>query len=59
MIHICPTCDQKLDDEAIVWPIPEVCEKVLPGEVMPAGECPDDGTLIPAPLPEETDDDNS
>ena len=44
--HICPDCDQCLDDDALVWPIPDIAEKVLPGEAMPAGECPDCGALI-------------
>ena len=45
-IHICPGCNQHLDDDSLVWPIPDVAEKVLPGEPMPAGECPDCSTLV-------------
>jgi len=46
--HICPGCGQHLDDDALVWPVPDVGEKVLPGEMMPAGECPDCGSLVSA-----------
>lgn len=36
----CPGCGTPVSADELVWPIPEVCEKVLPGEEMPAGECP-------------------
>lgn len=51
----CPGCGVRLDIEALIWPIPDLVEKVLPGEVMPAGECPDCGELVPLNLPPPPD----
>ena len=55
----CPGCGVRLDTEGLIWPIPDLAERVLPGEVMPAGECPDCGELVlhdPLPaLVDETD----
>ena len=47
-MYICPGCDSQVSDDEIIYPVPEVEERVLPGEVMPAGECPACGELIPA-----------
>ena len=42
----CPNCRARHNALDLIWPIPDVCEKVLPGEIMPLGECPDCGELI-------------
>jgi endogenous inhibitor of DNA gyrase (YacG/DUF329 family) len=42
----CPECRTKLDTRDLIWPIPDVHEKVLPSEPMPEGECPDCGALV-------------
>ncbi len=42
----CPDCGQRLAGADLVWPIPSVSEKVLPGEIMPCGECPDCDGLV-------------
>ena len=49
-IYECPGCGAHLDSGSVIWPIPDVEEKVLPGESMPAGECPECGELIEAEI---------
>lgn len=45
---ICPGCGSRFRDRGdLKWPPEDICERVLPGEPMPAGECPDCGALIP------------
>ena len=53
-IYACPGCGARLDSGSVIWPIPDIEEKVLPGEAMPAGECPECGELIGAEI--DTDD---
>lgn len=43
----CPDCGSNIRTEDLIYPIPDVSEKVLPGEAMPQGECPECGGLIP------------
>ena len=49
-IYECPGCGARLDSGSLVYPVPEVEEKILPGERMPAGECPECGELIGAEI---------
>lgn len=42
----CPGCGARRDPVELTWPIPDLEEKVLPGEIMPLGECPDCDELI-------------
>ena len=51
MKHLCTCgdCEQRWDPGDLVWPIPDVSDRVTPGEVMPAGECPDCGALVHLP----------
>lgn len=51
----CPECEARLDADDLVWPIPDVCERILPGEPMPMGACPNCGELIFKPSDEEED----
>lgn len=57
----CDNCGAIRSQHALVWPIPDVCERVLPGGTMPAGECPDCGALAylltdsPYPEPDTAD----
>lgn len=46
-IIVCTSCESRFPERLIVWPIPDVCERVEPGDVMPRGACPDCGELIP------------
>ena len=48
---VCPGCGAHLGVEALVWPIPDLSERVLPGETMPAGVCPDCDELVPRDPP--------
>jgi len=45
----CPSCGGKHDLDALLWPIPDVSDRVSPGETMPAGECPDCAELCYLP----------
>lgn len=47
-LYICPDCGAKAESGDLIWPIPDIEEKVLPGEAMPAGECAECGALVPA-----------
>lgn len=42
----CPGCEAKLKKADLIWPIPDVEEIVLPGELMPEGLCPECGTPV-------------
>lgn len=42
----CPGCRARVDGGELIYPVPDVQEKVLPGEPMPEGECPECGELI-------------
>ena len=44
--YVCPGCESRVTDDRLVYPVPDVQEKVLPGEPMPYGECPECGSLI-------------
>jgi hypothetical protein len=54
-LYKCPDCGATVESGDLVYPIPDVEEKVLPGEPMPVGECRECGALVPAE-PVETDD---
>ena len=41
----CDNCGAENPRTRLVWPIPDVHERVGTGEPMPAGECPDCGAL--------------
>jgi hypothetical protein len=41
----CQNCGQVWPDDAIDPQIPDLHERVAPGEPMPTGECPDCGCL--------------
>lgn len=41
----CQNCGAVRDAEELVRPIPDVEERVAPGETMPYGECPDCGAV--------------
>lgn len=47
-MYVCPGCEARLQDDEIVYPVPDVQERVLPGEPMPAGACPNCEELIDA-----------
>ena len=49
-IYECPGCGAHLDLGSVIYPIPDVEEKILPGEPMPVGECPECGELIEAEI---------
>ena len=53
--YICPECEARFDAGALIYPVPEVEERVLPGEAMPAGECPECGALVPVEIDDEED----
>lgn len=38
--HICQNCQQLWEESQLVNPIPDLYERVAPGEPMPSGECP-------------------
>ena len=42
----CPGCNTRLTQSDMTWPIPDICERLLPGERMPIGECPDCQGLV-------------
>jgi hypothetical protein len=48
-IYICPGCYAHLGEDDLIRPIPNLQERILPGEAMPAGECPDCNELVPLP----------
>lgn len=45
--YLCPNCGGRLTFDDLVNPIPDLCNRVLAGEPMPAGECPDCSELVP------------
>lgn len=47
-IYKCEDCGAEVESGRLIWPITDVSEKVLPGEIMPAGECPECGALVPS-----------
>ena len=51
--YICPECEVRLGIDTLIYPVPEVEERVLPGEAMPAGECPECGALVPVEIDDE------
>lgn len=42
----CAICDHLRDSGDLIYPIPNLEERILPGDPMPLGECPDCGELI-------------
>ncbi|MCV7247671.1 hypothetical protein H7J07_05460 [Mycobacterium koreense] len=42
---IAPTGGEVRDEDALTWPIPDLDERLEPGGVVPAGECPSCGAL--------------
>jgi len=43
----CQDCGTRFADESeLVWPISDLEERVLPGEIMPYGECPECGAVV-------------
>ncbi len=41
----CQNCDEKFTEGELINPIPDIGQRVAPGEPMPAGECPKCGAL--------------
>lgn len=39
-MYECPGCESRLKQSDLIWPIPDVEEIILPGDVMPEGLCP-------------------
>ena len=63
-LYTCLDCGARHESGDLVWPIADLSERVLPGDVMPAGECPDCGALVPtdakeARLTEDNDPEDS
>lgn len=44
----CQNCGEVWGENELVNPIPDLVERVAPGEPMPAGECPECGALCHA-----------
>jgi uncharacterized membrane-anchored protein len=45
MKHLCQDCNKLWREEDLVLPIKDIFQRVLPGEPMPSGECPECGAL--------------
>ena len=54
-IYRCEDCGAEIESGRLIWPITDVSEKVLPGEIMPAGECPECGALVASGATQEED----
>jgi hypothetical protein len=55
--YVCPDCERIWGRKELLnpWPdIPDLAERVQPGEPCPAGECPECGALV-CPNPSEED----
>lgn len=48
IVYVCGNCDHKTKDEWDLLPIQDIGQRVLPGEPMPAGECPKCHALVHA-----------
>jgi hypothetical protein len=56
--HQCQNCERQFGEDELVNPIPDLGQRVAPGEPMPSGECPACGALCqpliePAPNAKE------
>lgn len=44
-LHLCQNCRRHFKEDDLVNPIPDIEQRVAPGEPMPSGECPDCGAV--------------
>ena len=51
----CQNCKREWPDSVLINPIPDLMERVAPGESMPSGECPGCGAVC-QPVPKEDGD---
>ena len=48
----CQNCERRFAEDELINPIPDLCQRVAPGEPMPSGECPACGAVChPMPPP--------
>jgi hypothetical protein len=51
----CQNCQREWPDSVLINPIPDLMERIAPGEPMPSGECPGCGAVC-QPVPKEDGD---